>query len=225
MTRWFFLDSYVPSCDGLDSMWTTNYLSHYLLTTMLLPALKAAAPARIVHVSSEAAWVAPLDLHLLPPTPFFSKVGGATTRRSPPLLPASAAALNFRGICASFMRRLPPRPPLRRQQAVSGTQRLPQPAPPHPRVATAADVAAPGSAQQAAEPRARPGWGAPARTRGGRQQTNSQRVSAGHELRAAPRQHDQDGHSERRRRCEIRDGRCRPLYKEHCARWAPLAAQ
>lgn len=57
-------------------MWVTNYLSHYLLTQMLLPALKAAAPSRIVHVSSEAAWVAPVDVHLLPPTPFFSKVGG-----------------------------------------------------------------------------------------------------------------------------------------------------
>ncbi len=62
-------------------MWVTNYLSHFLLTEMLLPALKAAAPSRIVHVSSEAAWVGPLDIELLPPTPIFSKVGGETASR------------------------------------------------------------------------------------------------------------------------------------------------
>jgi len=73
-----FVDKYDASCDGLDAMWVTNYLSHYLLTDMLLPALQAAAPSRIVHVSSEAAWISPLDLDLLPPTPYFSKVGGKT---------------------------------------------------------------------------------------------------------------------------------------------------
>jgi len=34
-----------------------------------------------VHVSSEAAWVGPLDIELLPPTPIFSKVGGETASR------------------------------------------------------------------------------------------------------------------------------------------------
>ncbi len=40
---------FAPSSRG-----QVNYLSHALLTELLLPALKASAPSRVVHVSSEA---------------------------------------------------------------------------------------------------------------------------------------------------------------------------
>ncbi len=40
------------SQDGVELHFAVNYLSHFLLTLMLLPALKAAAPSRIVNVSS-----------------------------------------------------------------------------------------------------------------------------------------------------------------------------
>ena len=103
-----FLDCYSPTCDGLDSMWVTNYLAHYLLTQTLLPALKAASPSRIVNVSSEAAWVSTLDIDLLPPTPFFSKIGGFQQQSS------SVLASSY--VCC----RLPSRQTLRHQQTVPG---------------------------------------------------------------------------------------------------------
>ena len=40
--------------DGVDSVLQVNYLSHALLTDLLLPLLKASAPSRIVHVGSES---------------------------------------------------------------------------------------------------------------------------------------------------------------------------
>jgi NAD(P)-dependent dehydrogenase (short-subunit alcohol dehydrogenase family) len=33
--------------------WQVNYVSHALLTELLLPLLKASKPSRVVHVSSE----------------------------------------------------------------------------------------------------------------------------------------------------------------------------
>jgi len=39
--------------DGHERTWQTNFLSHFLLTRLLLPACKAAAKPRIVNVSSE----------------------------------------------------------------------------------------------------------------------------------------------------------------------------
>jgi NAD(P)-dependent dehydrogenase (short-subunit alcohol dehydrogenase family) len=44
------LQSYTP--DGFEQQFGTNHLGHYLLTRLLLPALQAAAPARIVVLSS-----------------------------------------------------------------------------------------------------------------------------------------------------------------------------
>jgi len=41
---------YTP--DGFELQFGTNHLGHYLLTTLLLPALRAAAPARVVALSS-----------------------------------------------------------------------------------------------------------------------------------------------------------------------------
>jgi NAD(P)-dependent dehydrogenase (short-subunit alcohol dehydrogenase family) len=40
--------------DGHERTWQTNFLSHFLLTRLLLPNLKAASNARVVNVSSEA---------------------------------------------------------------------------------------------------------------------------------------------------------------------------
>ncbi len=40
------------SKDGLELRFAVNYLSHYLLTKLLLPLLQTSAPARIVNVSS-----------------------------------------------------------------------------------------------------------------------------------------------------------------------------
>src|SRR5262249_55536801 len=41
------------TADGHERTWQTNFLSHFLLTLLLLPALKAAPRPRIVNVSSE----------------------------------------------------------------------------------------------------------------------------------------------------------------------------
>jgi NAD(P)-dependent dehydrogenase (short-subunit alcohol dehydrogenase family) len=40
------------SSDGFELRFAVNYLSHFLLTYMLLPAIKAASPSRIINVSS-----------------------------------------------------------------------------------------------------------------------------------------------------------------------------
>jgi retinol dehydrogenase 12 len=41
------------TADGHEIVWQTNFLSHFLLTGLLLPALKAAGKSRVVNVSSE----------------------------------------------------------------------------------------------------------------------------------------------------------------------------
>ncbi|MBK7171402.1 MAG: SDR family oxidoreductase [Gammaproteobacteria bacterium] len=42
------------SADGFEEMFAVNYLAHFLLTRLLLPCLERSAPARIVHVASNA---------------------------------------------------------------------------------------------------------------------------------------------------------------------------
>jgi NAD(P)-dependent dehydrogenase (short-subunit alcohol dehydrogenase family) len=48
--------------DGHELTFAVNHLAPFLLTALLLPRLRAAAPARVVTVSSEAHRMAPLDL-------------------------------------------------------------------------------------------------------------------------------------------------------------------
>ena len=42
------------TADGHEVTWETNFLGHFLLTCLLLPALKRAAKSRVISVSSEA---------------------------------------------------------------------------------------------------------------------------------------------------------------------------
>lgn len=49
-----FLMSRRETVDGLEMTFAVNYLAPFLLTNLLLDALKASAPARIIHVSSSA---------------------------------------------------------------------------------------------------------------------------------------------------------------------------
>jgi NAD(P)-dependent dehydrogenase (short-subunit alcohol dehydrogenase family) len=46
--------SAAPTAEGFDPMLVTNYLAPWLLTHLLLDSLRAGAPARVVHVASEA---------------------------------------------------------------------------------------------------------------------------------------------------------------------------
>ncbi len=47
-------DERLVSADGLELRFEVNYLSHYLLTEMLMPRLVSSAPSRIVNVASAA---------------------------------------------------------------------------------------------------------------------------------------------------------------------------
>ena len=49
------------TADGLEMTFAVNHLAYFLLTQLLLEALKASAPARVVNVSSEAHRKAALD--------------------------------------------------------------------------------------------------------------------------------------------------------------------
>ena len=47
--------------DGLELQFATNHLGHFLLTGLLIPSLKAAAPSRIVNLTSAGHWFSPVD--------------------------------------------------------------------------------------------------------------------------------------------------------------------
>lgn len=61
--------------DGLETVFATNHLAPFLLTNLLLPVLKAGAPARIVTVSSGVQAMAKLDLNDLQSTRKYSGIG------------------------------------------------------------------------------------------------------------------------------------------------------
>lgn len=48
------------SAEGYDLQFATNHLGHFLLTNLLLPALRRATPSRVVVVSSGAHWFSPV---------------------------------------------------------------------------------------------------------------------------------------------------------------------
>ncbi len=49
-----YLTRRITTADGLESTFATNHLGPFLLTSLLLDALKASAPSRIVNISSDA---------------------------------------------------------------------------------------------------------------------------------------------------------------------------
>jgi NAD(P)-dependent dehydrogenase (short-subunit alcohol dehydrogenase family) len=57
--RW---SSRTTTVDGFEKTFAVNHLAYFLLTNLLLPRLRASAPARIVNVASEAHRFGSLDL-------------------------------------------------------------------------------------------------------------------------------------------------------------------
>jgi len=45
--------------DGIESAFQVNYLSHFLLTNLLLPALRASSPSRVVNVACQEGYLRP----------------------------------------------------------------------------------------------------------------------------------------------------------------------
>src|ERR1700722_1554929 len=50
----FMMTSHIVTGDGFETTFQVNHLAPFLLTGLLLPAVQAAAPARIVNVASRA---------------------------------------------------------------------------------------------------------------------------------------------------------------------------
>lgn len=65
------------TAEGVEKTFATNYLSHFLLTHLLLDALKAGAPSRIVNVASKTGRYA-IDLDDLAVTRKFSAFGAGS---------------------------------------------------------------------------------------------------------------------------------------------------
>lgn len=57
----FDLSKKIPirTSEGFETIWVTNYLGPWLLSSLLLPLLKSSAPARIINVGSKGLLVYP----------------------------------------------------------------------------------------------------------------------------------------------------------------------
>ena len=59
-----YFGPYLSTVDGLDNTIQVNYLSHFLLSHLLLDKLKSCSPSRIINVSSEQhAQVSQIDIN------------------------------------------------------------------------------------------------------------------------------------------------------------------
>jgi NAD(P)-dependent dehydrogenase (short-subunit alcohol dehydrogenase family) len=68
------LPTRVETADGLETVFATNHLGPFLLTNLLLPVLRAGAPARIVTVSSGAHAMGKIDLDDLQSTRGYNEI-------------------------------------------------------------------------------------------------------------------------------------------------------
>jgi len=56
-----FAHKFLQDFNGFEQVFQVNYLGHFLLTELLLPALRKSRPSRVVHVASEAHKMACLE--------------------------------------------------------------------------------------------------------------------------------------------------------------------
>ncbi len=70
-----YLNKRVLTQDGLETMFAVNHLSYFLLTNLLLPALKAGAPSRVVNGSGGIEGIAKLNFDDLQGEKKFSSFG------------------------------------------------------------------------------------------------------------------------------------------------------
>jgi retinol dehydrogenase 14 len=68
------LSTRVETADGLETVFATNHLAPFLLTNLLLPALKAGAPSRVVTVASSVESMGKIDFEDLQSAKSFSEI-------------------------------------------------------------------------------------------------------------------------------------------------------
>jgi NAD(P)-dependent dehydrogenase (short-subunit alcohol dehydrogenase family) len=68
------LPARVETADGLETVFATNHLAPFLLTNLLLPALKAGAPSRVVTVASSVESMGKIDFDDLQSVKSFSEI-------------------------------------------------------------------------------------------------------------------------------------------------------
>ena len=85
------------TADGHELQFGVNHLGHFLLTTLLLPALRAAAPARIVVVCSGAHKIGRIDFDDIPMRRSFSIFRAYSRSKLANLLFASQLARRLEG--------------------------------------------------------------------------------------------------------------------------------
>jgi retinol dehydrogenase 14 len=64
----------VETADGIETVFATNHLAPFLLTNLLLPALQASAPARVVTVASSVESMGKIDFDDLQSAKSFSEI-------------------------------------------------------------------------------------------------------------------------------------------------------